>query len=443
MMMSFKDHIRRTIVLALPVSASQVSDMLVLTADAVMVGALGATALAGVTLAGSASMIALLFGVGFTAAITPLAGEAYGRQNIEDVVRYARAGTLVSVIISSIIIAALLLLSPHLSLLGSPKDVTEAAIPFFRWIVASFIFRILFGSFKQTAEAMSNTRAALLINLGTNILNVMLCWVFIYGHLGAPAMGAEGAGVATFLARAAAVVAAWLVFARTSFFVGIRTELKRQRRERIHIGTYMKEIMHVGTGISLQIVVEVMAFATGAIMMGWLGATALAAHQVSMNPASITFMAALGLGSAVTIRVSNLRGEGRHHDARIAAYTGLFLVVVYMLVVAALYVLLRYQIPLFYVNDPAVIDLAATLLLFAGAFSLFDGLQVVGLGVLRGYADIKVPTIIATVSYIAIMMPCSYLLAFKFGFGAPGIWMGYLVGLVVASAAYMVRIYKL
>jgi len=441
--MAIRKHIGPTISLALPVSASQISDMLVLSADAIMVGALGATALAGVTFAGAASVTAMLFGVGYTAAITPLAGEAFGRGSMAEVVRYARAGTIVATLVTLTICCALLAFSPFLHVLGSPADVTEVAIPFFRWLVASFFFRILFGAFKQTAEAMANTRAALMINIVINVLNVALCWVFIYGKFGAPALGAEGAGVATFIARATGAVVAWLVYRNTSFFERVRDELKVQRQNNVSIKAEIRKIFSVGTGISLQIVVEVMAFAGGAIMMGWLGTTALAAHQVSINPASITFMAALGLASAVTIRISNLRGEGDLRAARSAAYAGLWIVIVYMTVVAIGYVALRYIIPTWYVNDPHVLELAATLLLYAGAFSLFDGLQVVGLGILRGYADIRIPTMIATISYLVVMIPSSYLLAFQFGFGPAGVWMGYLVGLIAASVAYLIRIHKI
>jgi MATE family multidrug resistance protein len=184
---------------------------------------------------------------------------------------------------------------------------------------------------------------------------------------------------------------------------------------------------------------EVMAFALGAIMLGWISPVAVAAHGVSINMAAITFMVALGLGSAATIRISNLRGEGNLSEARHAAYASLWMVVGYMIVVGTGYLTLRFFLPTLYVNDPAVISLAAQLLLYAAAFSLFDGLQVVGLGILRGYNDVRIPTILASISYIVITIPASYVFAFVLGFGAPGIWMGYLTGLVFASGSYLWR----
>ena len=440
--MRLRKHIQRTVALMVPVAASQVSDMLVHTADSIMVGSLGAAPLAGVTLGTSVAIIFLLFAVGYTAAITPLAGEAVGRRDLSDAARYVRAGTLVSTVITALLVIGLFAFSPFFQVMGAPADVTEQAIPYFRWVAASALFRIWFGAFKQSAEALSNTRAAMIINIATNVLNVGLNWVFIYGNLGAPEMGAEGAGLATFIARGTSVVIAWVVYRRAAFFAELRAHIHdRISTERLREA--IRRILGDGTGIGLQIVVEIMGFASGAIMMGWIGSTALAAHQVAMNPASITFMVALGLGSAATIRVSNLRGEGDLQGAHRAGQVALGLVVGYMTLVAAAYALLRFQIPLLYIGDPAVVELAATLLLWAGAFSLFDGVQVVGLGILRGYNDIRIPTILAMVSYLVLTIPAGYLAAFVFGMGPEGIWLGYLVGLTFASIAYVWRIMRL
>lgn len=437
--MTPKQHIRESLRLALPVSASQVSDMLVLAADSIMVGVLGASQLAGVTLAGSASIVAMLFAVGFTAAITPLSGEAHGRGDITSFVRYARAGALVSTIVVFVLCAVLLAGSPYLSILGAPADATAYAIPYFRWIVLSFIFRNIFGTFKQTAEAMANTRAATIINIGTNVVNVFFNWLFIFGNLGMPEMGAEGAGFATFLARGCAAAAAVGLWMKTDYFAPYRQEWRRQKQAAVHLAEAVTKIIRNGTGIGLQIVVEVLGFASGTIMMGWISTTAIAAHQVSLNPASITFMMALGLSSAATIRISNFRGEGRHAHAKEAARAAFMMVLGYEVVIAVLFIALRWILPTLYVQDEAVIALAATLLIYAAAFSLFDGAQCIGLGVLRGYNDIKIPTIIATVTYLVIQIPVGYIAAFPLGMGPQGIWVGYCVGLVVASVAYYLR----
>lgn len=428
--------------LAMPVAVSHVSDMMVNTADALMVGPLGAVPLAGVTLASAVSYIVMLFTIGFTAAITPLAGEAFGRRNMGDVAIYAKAGTIVSTAVVVALVCLLYLFSNRLDVLGSPPDVTQEAIPYFRWIVLSFIWRILFGSFKQTAEAMSNTRVSMIINLACNVVNIGLNWVFIYGNLGMPEMGAEGAGFATFLSRGLAALTALAVFLRTSFFQDLRNAL-RSSAPSVSTSLAMTRIVRNGIGIGLQILMEVLAFALGAIMLGWVGATALSAHQIAINMASITFMVALGIGSAATIRISNLLGVGQPAEARLVVRAALLLVVVYMTVVGIVYLTFRYQLPELYIQDRAVVHLAAHLLLYGAAFSLFDGLQVVGLGILRGYNDITIPTVLASVSYIGVTIPASYVGAFVLKLGAEGIWLGYLVGLAVASIGYLWRIKKI
>ena len=437
--MQVKEHIGKTVRLAIPVALSQVSDMLVLTADSIMVGALGAVPLAAVALSGAATSIPLLFTVGYTAAITPLVSHAIGSGDIEGAVRFVRAGSIVSFCAAALVVGALLLMSPWIEFfLGTSQEIAAAAIPFFRWISLSFIFRILFGIFKQASEGLHNTRAPMIMNIGSNVLNVFFCWLFIYGNMGMPRMGTEGAGLATFLARAAAAAAALLVFVRADFFSDMRAELRRQFRVAIPRESVVR-LLKDGTGIGLQIIVEVLGFATGAIMIGWIGATELAAHNISINPASITFMVALGLGSAATMRVSRARGEGDWLGARNAGIAAFAIVVAYMLVVASLYILVRYDLPQVYVNDPAVIQIASTLLIWAAAFSLFDGIQVVGLGILRGYGDIRVPTIWAAISYLLITIPVGYAAAFTFDMGPAGIWLGYLLGLIVASTAYVIR----
>lgn len=433
-----KNQIKPLLRLAMPVSASHVSDMLVSTADVLMVGPLGAIPLAAVQIATSATLISMLFSIGFSVAITPLAGEAYGRGDMRGVAQYVKAGFIISLVVTCLLCSLLLAMSGHLDLLGAPTEVTQQAAPFFRWVVLSFVFRILFGVFKQTAEAMSNTRAAMIINLGINVANVFLCWVFVYGNLGMPQMGAEGAGFATFLARGLAVVVAWLLFRRMDFFAPLRSSLK-QIQGFTQLGKKLSAVVHDGAGIGLQILMEVLAFAIGAIMLGWISAVAVAAHGVAINMASITFMIALGIGSAATIRISNLRGQQRFTEARHVASIAFGLVFIYSCLVGTGYLLLRYWLPTLYVNDPRVIDLAAHLLLYAAVFALFDGMQVAGLGVLRGYNDVRIPTVVAAIAYIVVTIPLSYVLAFVYGYGPEGIWLGYVAGLAFASAGYLWR----
>lgn len=432
--MSLRTDIRSTIALAAPIAASQVSDMLTLAVDLIMVGSLGTLPLAAVTLAGTSSTMVLLFGIGFTIAMTPEIATRMARGDTQGAAACAQTGSKMSMIVAAGLVAVLLAVSPWLEVLGAPADVTAMAIPYFRWYVLSFLFRLGFGTIKQTSEALGNSRMPMMIAIAANVLNVVFNWVFIYGNLGMPAMGAEGAGFATFLSRVAAVVLGLLVWQRTSLFAPLRAQGRQSlsRDER-------KAMLVTGASIGLQITLEVMAFALGGIMVAWLGAVPLAAHQVVLNLASITFMGALGLSSAATVRVASALGSGGVGDVRRAAYVAIGIVVAFELLTALLFVLLRHDLPLLYSSDPLVLALASQLLLFAAAFQLFDGLQVVGMGILRGLNDTTVPAIMSFVAYIVLCIPLGYIAAFPLGLGAHGIWIGYVIGLTIASVAYLLR----
>lgn len=432
--MSTRKDIRDTLALAAPIAASQVSDMLTLAVDLIMVGSLGTLPLAAATLAGTSSTMVLLFGVGFTIAMTPEIATRMARGDAPGAAAAVRSGSQLSMIVALVLVGALLAVSPWLEVLGAPADVTALAIPYFRWYVLSFLFRLGFGVIKQTSEALGNSRMPMMIAIAANLLNVLFNWIFIYGNLGMPAMGAEGAGFATFLSRVCGVGIGIVVWRRSELFAPLRAHitnvLSRQERNALVLS---------GASIGLQITLEVGAFAFGGLMVGWLGAVPLAAHQVALNLASVTFMGALGLSSAATVRVASAAGSGTAHDIRRAAHVAIGIVVAFELVTALFFVFLRHELPFLYSQDPLVLALASQLLVYAAGFQLFDGLQVVGMGILRGLNDTRVPAIMAFVAYIMLSIPLGYLLAFPLGQGAHGIWIGYVIGLTIASIGYLLR----
>jgi len=438
--MRFRQHLSETIRLATPVALFHVSDMITVLVDTVMVGHLGSTALAATAFANAVTVVPFLFSVGFSIAITPLAGAFWAAGNVDHARRMVRVGALSSMGLSVLVTVALLALIPFLHLLGSPLNVVQTSIPFYIWFVLSFIPRTGFGVFKQTAEAMANTRIAMIIALSSNALNIVLNWIFIYGNVGVPAFGVEGAGIGTFIARSAGFVAAWIVFAKSDFFVQMRKTVHSSIATRVSLMQDFIAICKTGIPIGGQIVLEIAAFAMGALMIGNFGEVSLSAHQIAINLAALTFMVALGVGSASTIRVSHLRGKNNMHEAFRAARAALLLVLAFECITALLFVSFRHVLPRMYTFEIEVIQLAATLLLYAAAFQLFDGLQAVGLAVLRGYNDVKIPTFIALIAYVVVSLPVSAYCAFTLHWGAAGVWVGYLAGLIVASIGYVWRI---
>lgn len=427
------EDLRQTVRLAAPIAASQVSDMLTLTADAVMVGALGSEALAAVTLAGSSTTPMMLFAVGFTVAMSAPAAAAWELRHAGRVADVFRTGRRISLWITLGLVLLLLAASPFLHVLGSPQRVTELAIPYLRWYVASFFFRIWFGTYKQTFEAMGNTRLPMIIALTANVANVMMNVVFIYGWGAIPAMGVEGAGIATFLSRVLSVIMIATAWKRLSFAADIRSAPID------HDPELRRSLVTSGASIGAQITIEVLAFAGGAIMMGWLGATALAAHQVAINLASITFMVALAIGTAATYRMAAAQASGNPLRMRMVGTSALGLIIGFEFLTAVVFIALRNVMPTWYIADPQVVTMAAQLLVLAAAFQIFDGVQAVGLGILRGLHDTVVPTRIVMVSYLVVALPASYLLGFHTSFGPTGIWLGYVAGLIFSSTGFVLR----
>lgn len=431
------ERTKRLAKLAAPLATSQVSDMLTVAADTIMVGALGTTALAAVSLSASSATIVMLFGIGYNVAITPLVAAAWGKGDLAEAKSALVSGTRISIVVALGLVLSLLALSPLMSVLGSPAEVTSAAIPYFRWYVASFLFRLMFGIFKQTSEAIGNTKLPMLIALTTNVLNVVFNWLLIWGKAGLPAMGVEGAGLATFLSRVVGVAMAWYLWNSLDGFAGLRKAAAVPE----HIAAASRRIWRSGTAIGAQITMEVVAFATGGIMIGWIGATELAAHQIALNIASVTFMVALAFGSAATVTVAQARGRNTTKDVREEAFTALGLIVVYEVATAMIIIALKGLLPGVYIDDPKVIALSGTLLIYAAAFQVFDGVQAVGLGILRGLDDTKIPTLIAFCSYTMIALPLSYLLSTQTVLREQGVWLGYVVALAVASISYGIRIH--
>ena len=279
----------------------------------------------------------------------------------------------------------------------------------------------------------------MMITLAANVINVVVNYLLIFGKFGFPQLGLNGAGIGTLIARTAMAILFIIVFIYRDKF---RTYLSEALKSSFNLKTIFR-LINVGWPISVQIVLEVCAFVLGAIMIGWLGAVPLAAHQIGIGLASITFMIVTGIGSGTTIRVSHQYSQNNFEGLSKAAYASIHLVVAFMSFTALLFVFFRNQLPLLYTSDPAVIVVAAQLLIMAAAFQIFDGLQVVMLGILRGLADVKYAMLIAFISYIIISLPLSYLFGFVLKMGAVGVWVGLVVSLAVASFLFLQRFIRL
>jgi MATE family multidrug resistance protein len=436
---NFKLHFPKTFSLAYPVMLSQLGQVMVGVADSIMVGRLGAGPLAAASLANSIFFVVMMFGIGVSMAITPLVAAADGEGKRKRIARLFQHGFVINAFTGSFLFFFILLAAPGLYYLQQPVEVVKWAIPYLGIITLSLIPFMLFQTFKQFTEGLSQTKQAMAITVFCNLINVFLNWVLIYGELGFPAMGLNGAGWATLISR---ILMAIMIY----YYVW---NSKRYSPYKIGFGfkklslPMITRMLYIGVPTGFQFIFEVGAFSAAAIMMGWIGVNALAAHQIAINLASISYMMASGLAAAAMVRVGNQLGRNDIKSLREIGFTSFSMVAVFMLAFAVLLIAFRNFLPMLYIEDLPVIEITAGLLVIAGFFQLSDGLQVVGLGALRGMADVKIPTIITLFAYWMVGLPLGYFFAFHLGFNEQGIWYGLLIGLTCSCLLLLNRFNQL
>lgn len=414
---------------------SQLGHVLVNFVDSVVVGHIGKVPLAAVGVGVSTTSVLLVLGVGLSMGSVPLVAAADGRRNLPELGRLLVASVWTNAL-AGLVLAGLGQLVPALlPLLGQPPEVVVLAGPWVRVISLSLLPLMVFQGFRMFAEGLGLTRQAMWLSVLGNVFNGLLCYALVYGRWGAPEMGMMGSAWATLLARALMAVAMAAYVLRAP----------RLRAERAAVPSWLpaaatiRRVADLGAPIGVQMALEVGAFGLSLLMAGWLGVTTEAAHKVAIDVASMTYMAASGIGAAATIRVGNLRGAGNLPAARQAGFAAYALTLAFMGAMGLLLVSTRHVVPYIYISDPQVVAQAATLLLVAALFQVSDGLQVVGLGALRGLEDVKVPSVVALLAYWAVALPLGYFLGFKLHFGAPGVWTGLLVGLTIVAGVLLLR----
>jgi MATE family multidrug resistance protein len=437
--MTIRQHIKTNFLLAYPVMLSMLGQVMTGVADSVMIGQTGATPLAAASLANVVFILLLTFGIGVSYAITPLVAEADGRKDNQQVIESLRHGFVINLVTGCILVVIGFSVAPVLHFLDQPADVVELTIPYLQIILIGIFPTMIFQTFRQFGEGLHRTRMAMIIVITSNLVNIFLNYVLIYGKLGFPELGLNGAGWATLIARTLMGVWMMLYIYYGKSFAGYRPGFG--------LGNYSRKLinrmLHIGIPAGIQFIFEVSAFGFSAIMMGWLGTTALAAHQIAINLATISYMTTSGLGAAATIRVGSYLGQKNFPMLRRAGFTLVGMGAVLMTVWGILFVAARYKLPALYIDDPQVILMAGPLLIVAGLFQLSDGMQVVCIGALRGIQDVKVPSLLIFIAYWIIGLPLGYVLGFQLGYGANGIWIGLLVGLTLTAIAMFLRFNKL
>ena len=439
---TYREQYRQNLRLAFPVVLTQLGQILTQFADNLMVGRYGGDdplPLAAVSFGGTVFFILFIASIGIALGMTPLVGELYAQGDREKSAGLLQNGILFYGLLGVAMAAVQYALIPLLYHLRQPVEVVDAAIPYYKMLVYSMPAVMLFFAFKQFLEGVGNTRAELYATIVANAANIGFNWLFIYGNWGMPEMGAEGAGLGTLLAR---VMGAILI-------IGYFCARRRYRLylESCSFGKFawqpIRQLLHMGVPISLQMFLESSAFVGTGIMMGWFGAGAkatISANQIAMTIGNCAFMIVLSIGAATTIRVSHCYGARHIGELSLAAKASYHLVLAWNACAALLFLSLRHVIPTLFTSNTEVIAIASELLAFAALYQLSDGIQNVSVGILRGIQDVKVIMPIALVSYWLLNLPVGYLLGFSLGMGPSGLYLGFTFGLSTAALLMILRI---
>ena len=430
-----KEEVFKTFSLAYPVIIGQLGIIMMGVVDSIMVGRLGPIPLAAASLGNSLIFIILIIGIGSSIVISPLVAILVGANRHSECGNYFRQSLVINVVLSFVMLGIILLSVNFIKYLDQPPEVVELAIIYMTIVGLSAIPLMIYQTYKQFIEGFSIMKPAMIIAILANIINAFANWVLIFGKIGFPQLGLAGAAWATFSSR---------VFMALVIMIYVMKNIKfKQYDMTFHFRgldfPVIKKILSLGLPSGFQYFFEVGAFSLAVIMIGWIGANELAAHQIAINLASISFMAVLGISQASSIRVGNAMGDKNIANIRKAGFTGIILGASIMALAGLTFILLNNFLPTLYIDDEAVISIASRLIIIAALFQLSDGTQAVGIGVLRGLTDVKGPTVITFIAYWVISLPIAYLLAFNFKLGVEGVWIGLLIGLTSSALMLTLR----
>ncbi|MHB1279219.1 MAG: MATE family efflux transporter [Bacteroidia bacterium] len=433
----YRSHFKDTLKLAWPIIVGQVGQVMMGVVDTAMVGSVGEEAVAAAGVSNAVFFFLTVFGFGLSTAVSPLVSMAAAKKDLAETAGILRGAYRATFIVSVIIQSLLFVLSFQFGLLRQDESVTLLAADYLKIISFSVLPMILFLSAKQFSDGLSFTWSSMIITLLAIPMNAFFNWLWIGGNWGFEAMGLNGAGYATLLTRVAMMVAMIGYVHRSKnlhVFVFQKPKL---------VKTFSIKVLKMGIPSGFQYFFEVAAFGGAMIMAGWIGVAEQAAHQIAVNTAALTYMAATGIAAAGGIRVGAAYGNFSHNDVRVAGKAALLLGAAWMLFCGSLLAIFSFPVGEFYIDNQEVQVIAAHLLIIAALFQLSDGIQAIGLGILRGISDVRRPMFITLFAYWVIGLPVGYYLGFVAGYGIEGIWVGLLLGLSVSAILLYWRFNKL
>jgi len=415
--------------LATPVIIAEVGWVTMGIVDTLMVGDLGPEAIGAVGLASALFIAVAVFAMGLLLGLDPLVAQAYGAGRIDECHHWLVAGVWLAMLATPPIVGLVYLLNYALPLARLPQEVVALAQPYLEVVGWSLPPLLLYVAFRRYLQAMNIVRAVTYTLIAANIVNAIANWVLIFGYYGAPRLGVTGAAWATFASR--------VVMAVALFGVIVRRERHMQPRLRdTPLALDMSRVMRLvrlGLPAGGQMLIEVGVFASATALAGRVSATSLAAHQIAIHMASLTFMVPYGLASAAAVRVGQALGRRDPDGAIVAGWTAIGLGVSFMGTAALVFLTIPAVLIRAFSSDSEVIDMGVRLLFVAAVFQLFDGLQGVTTGALRGIGDTRTAMLWNLGAHWALGLPLGYLLCFQWGYGLVGLWWGLSAGLVICG----------
>jgi len=430
---------RASVILALPLMIGQVSQMLIGVADTLMIGQIGVVPLAASTFANTVIHLPFMFGIGMAIAVSVRVSQARGANDPEAARSALRHGLLVTLALGVLTVVFAVALLPLLPFFGQKKEVIESVPAYFVILAVSMIPAMASMAMKNHFDALNRPWPAFWIMFGGVVLNVIFNWVFIYGSLGAPEWGLEGAGLATVLARSATLIGLMILCLKLP---GLR-EWMPYHWFRKPEWPAVRNLVKIGLPASLQILAEMSAFVAATLIIGSMGVDALASHQVAITCAATIFMVPLGLSQALTVRMGAARGAKTYSRWRPIVMSGWLLGIGFTLLSATTFLVARETIAGWFLpNEPETAAVVAGLLVIAAAFQMGDALQIIAAGALRGIDDVKGPAWISFIIYWGLAIPLGWLFSFPLGMEVEGMWWGITIGLCLTALILGARLWQ-
>ena len=431
----YMNKVREILKIGVPIMLGQACVIILAFADNIMIGWHSVNELAASSFVNNVMNFFILTELGFASGMTPIIGAFHGNGNVKGVGTTVRNGLLVNGIIGLIGLVLLAVIYLFIDSFGQEPELLPLIRPYFVIVGISIIFALGFNVLKQFTDGICKPVVSMLFLMGGNVLNIFGNWVLIYGKLGCPELGLMGAGLSTLISRILMLLCFVLYIFKSEQFKAYAQAIKEALSSRVK----MRHIFNMGYPVAIQMGLEASTFSFSAIMVGWISVTALAAHQVAITISQLFFLMMQGLSFALSILVSNCYGIKDYAGIHAYVKRGILMIFGTSLSLSILLYIFRYPAVGMFTDSPEVAEIAVVLFYVLFAYQIGDGIQLCFANVLRGLQDVKPIMYAAFVSYYLIAIPVAYVLGFKAGLGAVGVWLGFPIGLTLAGLFFYAR----